>query len=85
MPSYRDDHVKYNNSAPWPTQADGDGSALIRIDTANYGNDADNWWASNVGGTPGQPNLVLDQSTPSIPANLAGQALLSPTAEVGLT
>ena len=85
LPSYRVDHVKYQITSPWPTQADGDGPALVRIDPADYGNDAQNWWASNVGGTPGQPGLVLDQSTPSIPANLAGQALLSPTPEISLT
>ena len=41
VPSYRVDHINYNNAAPWPTEPDGDGPALIRINTADYGNDAD--------------------------------------------
>ena len=84
-PSYRLDHVNYQNAAPWPTQPDGDGPALIRIHTADYGNDAINWWSSNAGGTPGQANIVLDQSSPSVPTNLAGQSLLTPTPEISLT
>ena len=83
--SYRVDHVNYNNAAPWPIQPDSNGSALIRVNTADYGNDAINWEASNVGGTPGQANLVLDPSAPSIPANLSGYGVLSPTPEVSLT
>ena len=85
MPSYRVDHINYNNAAPWPIQPACAGSAPIRISTADYGNDASNWEASNLGGTPGQANLPIDVSTPSIPANLAGQAILSPTAEISRT
>ena len=85
VPSYRVDHVNYNNATPWPIQPDGDGPALVRIHTADYGNDAINWQASNVGGTPGQANLPIDTSPPSVPAGLAGQALLSPAAEISLT
>ncbi len=85
MPFYRVDHINYSNATPWPTAPDGGGPALIRINTANYGNDPINWEASNVGGTPGQANLVIDTLPPTVPTNLAGQALLSPTAEVSLT
>ena len=85
VPFYRVDHVNYQNSSPWPTRPDGDGPALMRIHAADYGNDQADWWASNVGGTPGQANMELDNSAPSIPANVAAQALLSPTAEVNLT
>ena len=84
VPFYRVDHINYNNAAPWPTAADGDGPALIRIHAADYGNDAINWEASNSGGTPGQANLVIDTLPPTVPTNLAGQALLSPTSEVSL-
>ena len=84
VPFYRVDHVNYNNAAPWPTEPDGNGPALIRIHTADYGNDAINWEASNAGGTPGQANVVIDSSTPSTPANLAAQAVFSPTAEISL-
>ena len=54
LPFYRVDHVNYNNAAPWPASPDGNGPALLRIHTADYGNDASNWEASTVGGTPGQ-------------------------------
>ena len=84
VPSYRVDHVTYNNALPWPVEPDGDGPALIRVHTADYGNDPINWQASNKGGTPGQANLVIDKSVPTIPANLAAQAWLSPTAEISL-
>ena len=79
VPFYRVDHVSYSNVAPWPTEPDGDGPALIRINTADYGNDASNWEASNSGGTPGQANLAIDTSSPTVPINLAGQAFLSPS------
>ena len=84
IPFYRVNHVSYNNAAPWPLEPDGNGPALIRIHTADYGNDAVNWEASNAGGTPGQANVVIDSSTPSTPANLSAQAVFSPTAEISL-
>ena len=79
VPRYRVDHVNYQDASPWPIEPDGNGPALIRIHTADYGNDAINWEASNAGGTPGQVNVAIDKSAPSIPANLAGHGLLSPT------
>jgi hypothetical protein len=85
VPAYRVDHVNYNNASPWPTQPDGDGPALIRIHTADYGNDSANWQTSNVGGTPGTANVPLDQLTPPVPTGLAGHGQLSPTAEISLT
>ena len=85
VPFYRVDHVSYNNVAPWPLEPDGNGPALIRINTADYGNDASNWQASNADGTPGAANLAIDTSTPSTPMNLAAQGLLSPAAGVSLT
>jgi hypothetical protein len=35
----------------WPIDADGNGSSLNRINAEDYGNDPDNWQASNP--TPG--------------------------------
>ena len=52
--SDRVDHINYNNAFPWPTAPDGDGPALIRINTADYGNDPINWEASNAGARPGR-------------------------------
>jgi len=39
---------------PWPTQADGQGPSLSRIDPYAYGNDPANWHASAP--SPGRPN-----------------------------
>ena len=66
-------------AAPWPTEPDGSGPALIRIHTADYGNDPVNWEASNTGGTPGAANIPIDTSAPTIPTNLVGHATLNPT------
>ncbi len=76
--SYEIDHVNYGVQAPWPTEPDGSGPALIRIHTADYGNDVANWGASNMGGTPGKANLPLDTSAPTVPTNLTGHATISP-------
>lgn len=48
------DEVRYNDRAPWPVAADGDGSALQRLVPAAYGNDPTNWFASGL--TPGRRN-----------------------------
>lgn len=42
--------IAYSDTAPWPTNADGTGASLQRIDATGYGNDAENWAA---GLTPG--------------------------------
>jgi hypothetical protein len=39
---------------PWPTQADGQGLALTRIDATAYGNDPANWRAASP--SPGRPD-----------------------------
>ncbi len=53
------DMVRFNDRAPWPLVADGDGRSLERISAADYGNEALNWGASRlVGGTPGRANSV---------------------------
>ncbi len=48
---YRVDRVSYDDGAPWPTQADGKGSSLTRIDFSTYANDPANWSAATP--TPG--------------------------------
>jgi hypothetical protein len=80
--SFQIDHVNYGVDTPWPATADGRGRALIRIDSAAYGNDPVNWEASNSGGTPGRENVPIDTSGPTIPTNLrascaGGQVTLS--------
>ena len=48
------DVVRYNDKAPWPTNADGFGSSLERLDASDYGNDPVNWHAAIGPGTPGR-------------------------------
>jgi len=60
----RVDRVVYSDGAhpadfaagldPWPTEPDGQGSSLVRIDPASYGNDPANWQAATP--SPGGPN-----------------------------
>ncbi len=54
------DSVLYDDTAPWPTAADGNGPTLELINT-NYNNDfGENWQASYVdGGTPGEESSHL--------------------------
>jgi hypothetical protein len=49
----RVDRVVYADESPWPKQADGDGSALQRLDAQAYGNDPINWQAAPA--SPGIP------------------------------
>ena len=39
------EQVKYNDSSPWPPDANGLGKALGRVNHAAYGNDSSNWQA----------------------------------------
>lgn len=64
------DAVRYDPIAPWPTEADGGGSSLSRIDSSAYGNDVANWIAGTIGGTPGSENVGIDTTPPTAPANL---------------
>ena len=50
-PAVRFELVEYDNTLPWPTEADGTGSSLARID-ATYGNEPSNWGVSGLGGNP---------------------------------
>lgn len=48
------DYVNYTDVAPWPVAADGQGSALERLDPRGNGS-ATNWQASTGAGSPGAP------------------------------
>ena len=63
------DAVRYNDKAPWPISADGDGPSLQRLISSAYGNDPTNWFAS--GATPGTTNIF--NASPAV-------ALISPAA-----
>ncbi|MCB0046279.1 MAG: lamin tail domain-containing protein [Caldilineaceae bacterium] len=45
QPYFEMDVVTYSDTAPWPSEADGEGAALARIALDQYGNDPDNWRA----------------------------------------
>lgn len=47
--------IKYDDKAPWPSQADGTGKTLQLIKPSSFsGNSADWTFSPNVGGTPGR-------------------------------
>src|SRR6185503_12753159 len=50
------DEVRYNDRAPWPTNAAGFGSSIERINPTAYGNDPINWRASPGNASPGYEN-----------------------------
>ena len=50
----RIDRVNYDDESPWPTEPDGDGPSLSRIDPCLYGNDPNNWQSAVA--SPGTAN-----------------------------
>ena len=54
----RVDRVNYDDKNGWPTEADGNGSSLTRVDGKSYGNDVINW--HGAGPTPGGINEVVE-------------------------
>ena len=67
------DAVKYDDEAPWPSQADGSGPSLSRIGAGVYGNDVASWGVSTRGGTPGRGNAFQDTTPPTQPTGLVGR------------
>jgi len=63
------DAVRYQDTAPWPVEADGGGASLQRRSSSAYGNDPTNWFASGI--SPGFNNA------PNVPPAVA---LTSPAA-----
>jgi spore coat protein CotH len=55
-PPWPMESVRYNDKAPWPTEADGGGPSLERYDLFAYANEPLNWRTSRTGGSPGRPN-----------------------------
>ena len=75
VPFYRVDHVNYNNTAPWPTEPRRQRPGLsphshgrLRQRRRQLGGEQRRRHARTA-------NLVIDTSTPSVPTNLAGQAI----------
>ncbi len=55
------DKVKYSDTAPWPTNADGFGMSLQRVSNTGYGNDVTNWIAAvPTPAPPANPNADTD-------------------------
>lgn len=71
---FRIDRIDYDDSAPWPSEADGGGASLERISFNVYGNHISNWMASETpGGTPGRAN-----DTP-LPGDIDGSGTVTTT------
>lgn len=47
------DSVEFDDAAPWPTEADGDGPALELVDPGSDNNVAASWEITVIDGTPG--------------------------------
>jgi hypothetical protein len=45
VPYITADQVRYGSKSPWPLEADGAGAALVRRNSAEFGDDAQNWVA----------------------------------------
>jgi len=57
------EQVKYNDSAPWPPEADGQGKSLNRISLMAYANDVANWQAANASYVPTMYTLTVNSGT----------------------
>ena len=68
VPYIRIDKLTYDDSSPWPTEADGLGYSLVRQVVGDYASDPANWQASDtLGGTPGTPSVPPATATPATP------------------
>ncbi|MEM7385338.1 MAG: lamin tail domain-containing protein, partial [Verrucomicrobiota bacterium] len=67
VPYVEVDSVRFNDAAPWPQAADGEGPSLERISLSAYGGEPANWRASAVAnGSPG----ATDDPGPTDPPTL---------------
>jgi hypothetical protein len=66
------DAVRYNDKAPWPVAAAGQGPSLERINSSAFGNDPANWRASVGPASPGLDNN--GNRPPQVNAGLDGAA-----------
>jgi hypothetical protein len=70
LPYITVDQVNYKNSGAWPPEAYGTGPSLARKSSTAYGNDAVNWAAGPMGGTPGGAFVA-----PAAPSELSAAAV----------
>jgi len=66
VPNILVERVEYDDKAPWPSVADGNGPSLHRIITEDYGNDNINWMATGDGGSPGLSLPKVSITSPEI-------------------
>ncbi|HVV73250.1 MAG TPA: immunoglobulin domain-containing protein, partial [Verrucomicrobiae bacterium] len=81
VPYYLVEGVSFDSAAPWPTEADGSGYSLQRIDLHQFGDDPANWHA----GPPftGQPTLPAITKQPTGLTIIAGNRLTLTVAATG--
>lgn len=53
------DHVCYENSAPWPVEANGGGASLALLNSLSNNEHPANWKSSVIHGTPGSKNTDI--------------------------
>ncbi len=58
-PAIRIERVRYNDKAPWPTEAASRGYALERLSPTAFGNNPLNWHTAAAGGSPGFFNPLV--------------------------
>jgi hypothetical protein len=74
------ERVDYQDSAPWPELADGDGLSLHRLDPAGYANDPSNWIAAVPTPLMAKPSLLINEILPHAePSWQAAVELANPT------
>ena len=61
------DAVRYDDTAPWPTEPNGKGSSLEKMESEQFGNDANQWRSS-----PGVPSPGVDNRGNRPPQAIAG-------------
>ena len=72
------DTIEYGDDDPWPVQADGSGLSLSKIDADAASDRAENWTVSTeLGGTPGAPNLLDPLEPPTTVVLVPEQATWS--------
>ncbi|MFT5523981.1 MAG: hypothetical protein ACI9HK_001931, partial [Pirellulaceae bacterium] len=74
IPLLVEDEVDYDDAAPWPIHADGNGTSLRRVSESLWGNDPTSWSAD--GPTPGS-TIVQLPTVVSAEANASSHALIS--------
>jgi hypothetical protein len=68
VPYYLVEKITYSATAPWPTNADGGGASLQRIEPALFGNDPLNWQAvTPTAGQANPPGLAPDVDQDGLP------------------